>query len=650
MTERRELVSQYWGDHDTTDRLTRIHWMASPVVRAYLNRLASGDATVDWLTWVWRRRVLRQLPGRRPLAVLVLGCGTGWLERSLAGQRRVGAIDACDVSAGAVAVAAETARRQGLAERIRYHVVDLNREAPPSPAAGGGYDVVVAHSVLHHVEELEFAYPRLVEALVRGGLLVMNEYVGPSRFQFTDAQMAVVNAVLARLPERLRMSLIQGVPFPHKVVPTVDEMIAVDPSESVRSAELLDLTRRHFEVLDEVPYGGTVLQHLLYDVVQNFDPASLAESRLLALVCLLEEALIREGELPSDYAVVVARRPAGGAPRRGGARTPVGPPGGASPGPVPRALPVGALVAGPPGRGAAPPRPGPGIHTRPFRRLRHGLDLAPLTRHLHRLATGDPACDWLTWVLGQVVAGRPAGRALVVEEPPAWMELAVAAAPEVDAIDRLLPVFDRGRLRFAFRPAAAAPGPALALADLRLPATAYRYVFSDGWIGLAGHPLGSARRQFAGRLAAALAPGGLLVGDEWLGPPDGRTAPRTLRYARRLAALLADPGAPNAGSGGWQQELRAALVDLQHGVWRARLGPPSPLLAELLGRGMALLVERPTGGALLQRVLATAGERLATASEVDMAFLEVACYLEERLTGAGAIESEYVCFVAEKVG
>ncbi|HMB54894.1 MAG TPA: hypothetical protein VKU40_16365, partial [Thermoanaerobaculia bacterium] len=170
---------------------------------------------------------------------------------------------------------------------------------------------------------------------------------------------------------------------------------------------------------------------------------------------------------------------------------------------------------------------------------------------------------------------------------------------------------------------------------------------SDGWIGLAGDPAGSARGEMAGRLVAALAPGGLLVGNEWLGPVDGRAAPRTLRYARRLASLLAPAGAPAAG---WKDHLRTLLVDLQHGVWRQRLGPPVVALERLLGRPMSTLVERPTGGALLQRVLATAAERLDPANEVDLAWVDLACYLEERLTRAGAIESEYTCFVAEKVG
>ncbi len=650
----RDRVAAYWGDHDFTDHLARIHWMGSPVVRAYLNQLVSGDPSADWLTWAWHHPALAR---RRPRVgegwrVLVLGCGTGWLERSIARRPEVASIDACDVAEGAVAEAAAAARRGGLAETLRYHVVDLNAEPPP----GGPYDLAIAHSVLHHVENLELAYPALRDALVPGGLLLLNEYVGPRRFQFGEAQMKVVNSVLARLPERYRRSAVMaGAVYPHKEVPTEAQMIATDPSESVRSDELLAFTRRHFEVLEEVAYGGTVLQHLLYDVVQNFDPARLADARLLGLLCLLEEALLREGVLASDYAVVLARRPAG----EDGARHPRSPepvegrrplvltP----PQPVPRAVPVRGLAARE--ADAAPPlAPRLGIHSRPLRDRRHGVGLEPVRRHLHRLATGDPDCPWVTWVIGRVLPeaeGGP-GRALVLEEPPAWLAPAIAAAPQVTAVDVLVPSSDEaGRLRLVLDSSPQAPAPepsAAALAGLA-PAS-YRFVFTNGWLGRAPDRAGLARG-----LLAALAPGGLLVGDEWLGPPDGRTSPRTLRYARELAELLQPAGAPSASR---KDRLRARLVEIEHGTLRRRFGPPALPLADLLGADAEVFVERPTGGALLQRLLATAEPELAagavagTVDDADagLAFAALAAWLEELLGDAGAVDSEYSCFVARK--
>lgn len=47
-------------------------------------------------------------------------------------------------------------------------------------------------------------------------------------------------------------------------------MIANDPSEAVRSADLLPMMEGRFEILERKNLGGTILMHLLYDIVQNF--------------------------------------------------------------------------------------------------------------------------------------------------------------------------------------------------------------------------------------------------------------------------------------------------------------------------------------------------------------------------------------------
>jgi len=653
----REKVAAHWGDHAVTDELARVHWMGSPVVRAYLNQRVSGRPDGDWLTWAWHRHVVPRLVRRRRagLRVLVLGCGEGWLERAIAGRPEIASIDACDVADGAVATAEEAARRAGLADRVRYHVVDLDDEPPP----GGPYDLAIAHSVLHHVENLELAFPALARSLVPNGLLLFNEYVGPRRFQFTREQLAAMNHALARLPRRLRLSWMmrdpsrpEGVAFPYKEVPTEAEMLAVDPSEAVRSDELPGFLRAWFEVVEEVDYGGSLLHHLLYDVVQNFDPADLRDARLLGLLCLLEAALLATGELPSDYLVAVA------VPRRAERRRAPDDRGAARARPpaarVPPAVPVRRVVEHERGE-TPPPAPRLRIHSRPDRGLRHGVDLPPLRRHLDRLATGNPDTDWTTWVLAGEAAGPPAGRALVLRAPSAWLEPAVAALPAVPAVDVLVPAFDvRGRLTLALRASGGgAPGPPRLVHELAVERGAYGVIFTQGWLGRAPD-----RRGLARRLADALEPGGLWVGDEWLGPPDGRTTAATLGYARRIAELLQPPGAPPAGLA---ERLRARLVDLEHEL-RRRLGPPAPPLAELLGPELELLVHRPTGGALLQRALATALDPAAGAldaaagdepagsrgREADHAFVDLAAYLEERLTRAGAIDDEYACFVARR--
>src|SRR6185503_14217681 len=94
--------------------------------------------------------------------------------------------------------------------------------------------------------------------------LIVNEYVGPNRFQFTDRQLEIMNALLAALPKRLRGS------YDRKERPDLAFMIDHDPSEAVRSEDLLPMIAERFEVMESKKSGGTILMHLLYDIVQNF--------------------------------------------------------------------------------------------------------------------------------------------------------------------------------------------------------------------------------------------------------------------------------------------------------------------------------------------------------------------------------------------
>src|SRR4051812_9473871 len=179
-----------WGSAEFTHTLAEVSWMASTAVLMHLNERATGDPARDWLS-SWAHRYF----AGSDLRVLVLGCGEGWLERAIAQWPYVSSIDAVDVSDEAIA------RARAIGDvKITYAVVDLNRDALDANA----YDVIVAHSILHHVENLEHAFTEIERAMKPEATLVVNEYVGPNRFQFRDRQLEIINALLAALPERLR--------------------------------------------------------------------------------------------------------------------------------------------------------------------------------------------------------------------------------------------------------------------------------------------------------------------------------------------------------------------------------------------------------------------------------------------------------------
>lgn len=55
--------------------------------------------------------------------------------------------------------------------------------------------------MLHHITNLEHLLEQVRIALCPGGLFVVLEYVGPSRFQWSDKVDYLMNRMLAALPK-----------------------------------------------------------------------------------------------------------------------------------------------------------------------------------------------------------------------------------------------------------------------------------------------------------------------------------------------------------------------------------------------------------------------------------------------------------------
>lgn len=116
----------------------------------------------------------------RSIARLSVGCGAGALERQLIERGLCKQVDAFDASIASLHVAVEAARA---IPGIRYFAADFNRVTFPPNA----YDAVFFHQSAHHVERLEHLFMCLLPALKPGGIVYLDEYVGPSRTEWNDS-------------------------------------------------------------------------------------------------------------------------------------------------------------------------------------------------------------------------------------------------------------------------------------------------------------------------------------------------------------------------------------------------------------------------------------------------------------------------------
>ena len=259
-------------------------WLGHPAVRAWINRRVTGDASL------WPIACLPQiLPGRLPLArALSVGCGVGNLERSLLDLGFVSFVIGIDESPEAVEEARHRAAEAGLADRLRYVAGDA-REAL---SAERGLDAVFFHASLHHFDRVGELLDSVRAALKPGGILYLDEYVGPSRDEWTLGLLARLNFVYRLLPRGSRRSGLVRAPISRE-----------DPTEARESSRIPGEVASRFRVLARRDYGG----NLGFVIYPNLRRPGEAFERAVTRLLSQENRLAARG-VPGFFSVIVAER------------------------------------------------------------------------------------------------------------------------------------------------------------------------------------------------------------------------------------------------------------------------------------------------------------------------------------------------------
>jgi len=233
---KRFVVDHFWSARFREGGIRT--WMSEPLVRRAINRRITGSEDLWPLEWF-----RDELGGRVFERGVSLGCGDGALERDLRRKEICRTLVGIDLSEEALGRARNLAEEEGI-DGIEYRRADFNH----LDLGARGFDILFFHQALHHVENLEGCLSVCRAALSENGSIYLDEYVGPSRHEWSRDLLSEAEAIYDGLPSRVRRRRRLELPIDWR-----------DPSEAVRSSEILVEVSERFEIIERRPYGGNLL-------------------------------------------------------------------------------------------------------------------------------------------------------------------------------------------------------------------------------------------------------------------------------------------------------------------------------------------------------------------------------------------------------
>ncbi len=215
----------------------------------------------------------------------------------------VESFDLFELSSERVRQGRELAARTGLAERAVFRDED-----PFTAYEPGSLDLVFWVGSLHHMFDVDAAVAWSKTVLKPGGVMYVEEFVGPDRFQWSDATLALAGLVRQALPDRCFLPLPDSdQPLSRQVArPKAALLARDDPSESVQSSRILPAIANTFPNAELIPLGGAIYSLALQDVLHHLNEDDESDAALLRELLLFDTFSVHLPEVDCLYAAALA--------------------------------------------------------------------------------------------------------------------------------------------------------------------------------------------------------------------------------------------------------------------------------------------------------------------------------------------------------
>jgi len=273
------------------------HWLQIPMVQRRIRKRISGDESKTFKQFACEK----YLRNRQKLDALFLGCGNGANALDWAEEGAFTTMLGLDISPPLIALAQEAARKAGVAERHVFRVADVNA----LDLEKGQFDVIVFEHSLHHFKDVPNVLKKVRQLLRADGVLLVDEFVGPRRFQWTDQQLAFCDAILMALPEKYRRTLCGPAIKTRHYRAGELLMWLNDPSEAIESDRIESELARQFNITQRLDYGGTISHLVFQDIAHHFATEDPDAQRWGKIILDTEDALLYLGLIKSDFSCMV---------------------------------------------------------------------------------------------------------------------------------------------------------------------------------------------------------------------------------------------------------------------------------------------------------------------------------------------------------
>lgn len=267
-----------------------------PQLREHWNFKCTGNHKTEYADYL----VSKYLSGSTGLKMLSVGCGSGARERVFGKYPNFASIEGIDMAENKIREARENAAEPGL-KNITYYAGDFLE----IPFEIGSYDLILFNSSLHHFNNIyNFLKANVLPLLKKGGLLVLFEYVGPNRLQWTSNQLKTSNRILSQLPDKFKIRANSSAIKKRIYRPGLLRMLLVDPSEAIDSASIIPSVHQLFKVIEEKNMGWDILQILLKDIAHNFLDEDEETGKILAdLIEQEENYMLKTGRSDAVFGI-----------------------------------------------------------------------------------------------------------------------------------------------------------------------------------------------------------------------------------------------------------------------------------------------------------------------------------------------------------